>query len=115
MLGPSRRHLLAGLSGAVAGEAQEHLVEGGPAQPYVLGRYTRAVQRLHHPGKRRHPLPGGRADPSGVPVYLRVSGAERYPTAARVEAAAGAAYEAAYDPDYAFEFGLARVLDGIVG
>jgi hypothetical protein len=26
---------------------------------------------------------------------------------------AGAAYEAAYDPDFAFEFGLQRVLDGI--
>jgi AcrR family transcriptional regulator len=36
-----------------------------------------------------------------------------YPTAARVGAAAGEAYGGAYDPEYAFEFGLARVLDGI--
>jgi len=33
--------------------------------------------------------------------------------AARVGAAAGEAYGAAYDHEYAFEFGLARVLDGI--
>jgi len=33
--------------------------------------------------------------------------------AARVGAAAGEAYQAAYDPQLAFEFGLARVLDGI--
>lgn len=36
-----------------------------------------------------------------------------YPMAARVGAAAGEAHGAAYDPEYAFEFGLARVLDGI--
>jgi hypothetical protein len=27
----------------------------------------------------------------------------------------GAAYEAAYDPEHAFEFGLQRVLDGAEG
>lgn len=36
-----------------------------------------------------------------------------YPTAARVGTAAGEAHGAAYGPDYAFEFGLQRVLDGI--
>jgi hypothetical protein len=34
---------------------------------------------------------------------------ERFPTAMRVGAAAGAAY----DPDRSFEFGLQRILDGI--
>lgn len=36
-----------------------------------------------------------------------------YPTAARVGTTAGEVHGAAYDPEYAFEFGLARVLDGI--
>jgi hypothetical protein len=36
----------------------------------------------------------------------------RFPTAARVGPAAGAAYQAAYDPEHAFAFGLERILDG---
>lgn len=36
----------------------------------------------------------------------------RYPLATRVGSAAGAAHGAAYDPAHAYEFGLARVLDG---
>jgi AcrR family transcriptional regulator len=47
------------------------------------------------------------------PLLAEVFDASRYPTAARVGAAAGAAYNAAYDPTHAFEFGLQRVLDGI--
>lgn len=50
---------------------------------------------------------------ANAPLLEKVFDAERYPTAARVGAAAGAAYEAAYHPDHAFEFGLGRVLDGI--
>lgn len=50
---------------------------------------------------------------ANAPLLEKVFDPERYPTAARVGAAAGAAYEAAYDPERAFEFGLARVLDGI--
>ncbi|MGV9212339.1 TetR/AcrR family transcriptional regulator [Micromonospora sp. RB23] len=38
---------------------------------------------------------------------------ESYPTAARVGTAAGQQHGAAYGPEYAFEFGLQRVLDGI--
>jgi AcrR family transcriptional regulator len=37
----------------------------------------------------------------------------RYPLAARVGSAAGAAHGAAYSPTHAFEFGLARVIDGL--
>jgi AcrR family transcriptional regulator len=37
----------------------------------------------------------------------------RYPHASRVGAAAGEAYGGAYQPEHAFEFGLARVLDGV--
>jgi hypothetical protein len=44
-----------------------------------------------------------------APLLEAVFEADRYPTAARVGAAAGAAY----DPEHAFEFGRQRVLDGI--
>ncbi|MEU5911832.1 TetR/AcrR family transcriptional regulator [Micromonospora sp. NPDC047527] len=39
--------------------------------------------------------------------------ADRFPTASRVGTAAGQQHGAAYAPEYAFEFGLQRVLDGI--
>ena len=39
--------------------------------------------------------------------------AERYPLAARVGTAATEHYQGAYDTEFAFEFGLQRVLDGI--
>lgn len=50
---------------------------------------------------------------ASAPILSRVFDASRYPTAARVGAAAGEAYGAAHDPEHAFEFGLQRVLDGI--
>jgi AcrR family transcriptional regulator len=48
-----------------------------------------------------------------APYLEKVFDASRYPVAARVGAAAGEAFRAAFDPDHAFEFGLQRVLDGI--
>jgi AcrR family transcriptional regulator len=48
-----------------------------------------------------------------APYLEKVFDASRYPTAARVGAAAGEAYGAAYAPDFSFEFGLQRLLDGI--
>ncbi|MBF6285123.1 TetR/AcrR family transcriptional regulator C-terminal domain-containing protein [Nocardia cyriacigeorgica] len=39
--------------------------------------------------------------------------AEQYPLATRVGAAAGSAFDGAYSADHAYEFGLARVLDGL--
>ncbi len=48
-----------------------------------------------------------------APLLEKVFDASRYPTAARVGAAAGAAHGSAYNPELAFEFGLQRVLDGI--
>ncbi len=50
---------------------------------------------------------------ANVPFLEKVLDSESYPIAARVGAAAGAAHEAAYSPEHAFEFGLQRVLDGI--
>jgi AcrR family transcriptional regulator len=48
-----------------------------------------------------------------APLLEKVFDPDRYPTAARVGAAAGAEYGAASDPARAFEFGLQRLLDGI--
>jgi AcrR family transcriptional regulator len=47
------------------------------------------------------------------PVLAEVFSADTYPTATRVGAAAGAALGGAYNPDHAYAFGLARVLDGL--
>ncbi|MCP3805272.1 TetR/AcrR family transcriptional regulator [Allokutzneria sp. A3M-2-11 16] len=47
------------------------------------------------------------------PFLARMSDPETYPLAAAVGVAAGEAHNAAVNPDHAFEFGLARILDGI--
>jgi AcrR family transcriptional regulator len=48
-----------------------------------------------------------------APFLEKVFDPRRFPTAARVGAAAGEEYQAAVDPERAFAFGLERVLDGI--
>jgi AcrR family transcriptional regulator len=48
-----------------------------------------------------------------APVLNRVFDAERYPRAARVGGAAGQAHDSAYSAEHAYEFGLARVVDGL--
>jgi AcrR family transcriptional regulator len=50
---------------------------------------------------------------ANAPLLARVLDPEKYPTAVRVGAAAGAATGAAYDPAHAYAFGLERVLDGL--
>ncbi|MGH3757824.1 TetR/AcrR family transcriptional regulator [Actinophytocola sp.] len=47
------------------------------------------------------------------PLLEKVFDPEKYPVAARVGAVAGETYQSAYDPDHGFQFGLARLLDGI--
>ncbi|MGE2835096.1 TetR/AcrR family transcriptional regulator [Mycobacterium sp. SMC-4] len=47
------------------------------------------------------------------PLLAKVFDADRYPLAARVGAAAGQAHDSAYSAEHAYEFGLARVLDGL--
>jgi AcrR family transcriptional regulator len=47
------------------------------------------------------------------PLLAKILDADRYPVATRVGTAAGQEFNAAYDPEHAFEFGLKRVLDGI--
>ncbi|NEW25742.1 TetR/AcrR family transcriptional regulator C-terminal domain-containing protein [Nocardia cyriacigeorgica] len=48
-----------------------------------------------------------------APLLESLISPDRYPLATRVGAAAGAAHDAAYSADHAYEFGLARVLDGL--
>lgn len=50
---------------------------------------------------------------ANAPLLSRVFDERRYPTAARVGAAAGAAHGSAYSPEHAYKFGLERVLDGL--
>jgi AcrR family transcriptional regulator len=47
------------------------------------------------------------------PVLAELLDETRYPRAVRIGGATGAALGAAYEPEHAFEFGLARVLDGL--
>jgi len=49
-----------------------------------------------------------------APLLEKVMDGSAYPLAGRVGQAAGEAYNAASDPELAFEFGLARVIDGIL-
>ena len=48
-----------------------------------------------------------------APLLEQVYDAERFPTATAIGAEVGAALQSAFDPSAAFEFGLARVLDGL--
>lgn len=50
---------------------------------------------------------------ANAPLLARVLDENAYPTAARVGTAAGAAHGSAYNPRHAYDFGLARVLDGL--
>jgi AcrR family transcriptional regulator len=50
---------------------------------------------------------------ANAPLLARVLDPASYPRAVRVGTAAGRAHGAAYRPAHAYEFGLARVLDGI--
>lgn len=50
---------------------------------------------------------------ANAPLLERVLDPEAYPLATRVGSAAGAAQGSAYDPERAYAFGLARVLDGL--
>jgi hypothetical protein len=48
-----------------------------------------------------------------APLLEKVFDADKYPVAARVGAIAGETYQSAYDAKHGFEFGLARILDGV--
>jgi hypothetical protein len=74
---------------------------------HVQGVARRAVEALH--AEQRTGKTDNEWWAANAPLLEKVFDPERYPTAARVGAAAGAAY----DPERAFEFGLQRMLDGI--
>lgn len=48
-----------------------------------------------------------------APLLEQVFDPVKYPVAARVGAVAGETYQSAYDATHGFEFGLARILDGV--
>jgi AcrR family transcriptional regulator len=50
---------------------------------------------------------------ANAPLLTRALDDARYPLATRVGSAAGAAHGSAHDPEHAYDFGLARVLDGL--
>jgi AcrR family transcriptional regulator len=47
------------------------------------------------------------------PLLEKIGDAQKFPIASRVGTTVGQEFEAAYDSEHGFEFGLARVLDGI--
>lgn len=47
------------------------------------------------------------------PLLEKIGDAKKYPLASRVGTTVGQEFDAPYDSDHGFEFGLARVLDGI--
>lgn len=47
------------------------------------------------------------------PLLAKVFDPDRFPLAARVGSAAGAAHQGMYSPEHAFTFGLQRILDGL--
>ncbi|MCA1656012.1 MAG: TetR/AcrR family transcriptional regulator C-terminal domain-containing protein, partial [Pseudonocardiaceae bacterium] len=47
------------------------------------------------------------------PLLAKVFDPAKHPVAARVGEIAGQTYQSAYDAKHGFEFGLARILDGV--
>ncbi|MFF8309861.1 TetR/AcrR family transcriptional regulator [Streptomyces lydicus] len=50
---------------------------------------------------------------ANAPLLAKVFDPDRFPLAARVGSAAGAAHQGMYNPDHAFDFGLRCILDGL--
>lgn len=119
-LSPSRPPLGPGLMAkyehelrAFAGSGLDD-VETDSALTYLLG-FVQAAARAA--ADARAAAAGGQSDAQwweeNAPALGQVFRAGDYPTAARVGSAAGAALGGAYNPAHAYEFGLARVLDGL--
>lgn len=90
-------------------------VETDSALTYLLGfvqASARAAADTRMAAERSHQTDLAWWAENG-PVLAEVFSAHAYPTATRVGAAAGAALGGAYNPDHAYAFGLARVLDGL--
>ena len=81
----------------------------------VVG-YVRAAVQTAVEAERARARPGHSDDEwwtALAPFLEQVFDPERYPLAARVGVAATEHYDGVYNLDFAFEFGLQRVLDGI--
>lgn len=81
----------------------------------VIGYVRTAVEAAVH-AERVRAQPGQTDDEwwnALAPFLNQVFDAERYPLAARVGVTATEHYQGAYDNEFAFEFGLRRLLDGI--
>jgi AcrR family transcriptional regulator len=90
-------------------------VEMDAALTYVLG-FVQASARAAaeaHAVQRTTDLTDDQWWSAHAPILARIFDESRYPLAARVGTAAGAAYGGAHNPTHAFDFGLARVLDGL--
>ncbi|MGW0160325.1 TetR/AcrR family transcriptional regulator [Mycobacterium sp. NPDC003323] len=90
-------------------------LEMDAALTHLLG-FVAAVARIANE-TRWAALDSGQTDAQwwqrAGPLLDRVLDADRYPLAVRIGAAAGHAHNSAYDADHAYQFGLARVLDGL--
>ncbi|MEU6585119.1 TetR/AcrR family transcriptional regulator C-terminal domain-containing protein [Nocardia sp. NPDC046763] len=90
-------------------------LEMDAALTYVLGFVTSTAQLAIDTA--RAATESGHSDREwwerAAPLLARVFDARRYPLAARIGAVAGQAHDSAYSADHAYEFGLARVLDGL--
>ncbi|MDA2893817.1 TetR/AcrR family transcriptional regulator C-terminal domain-containing protein [Mycolicibacterium sp. BiH015] len=90
-------------------------VEMDSALTYVLG-FVAAVARIEIDTHKAR-VGSGISDQAwwerAEPLLATVFTAEKFPLAARVGAAAGQAFNSAVSADHAYEFGLARVLDGL--
>ena len=79
----------------------------------VLGHVAGAVSSSFETARVRAEQSDDAWWESVAPKLERFLDPAEYPLAVRVGTAASSAYEGAFDPDHAFEFGLARLLDGI--
>ncbi|HEX2212450.1 MAG TPA: TetR/AcrR family transcriptional regulator [Mycobacterium sp.] len=90
-------------------------LEMDAALTYVLG-FVASVARIAI-DSRHAGVDSGMTDrmwwERAEPLLAKAFDADRYPLAARVGAAAGQAHDSAYSAEHAYEFGLARVLDGL--
>lgn len=85
------------------------------ALTHVLG-FVNSVARISI-DSRRAAADSGQSDGQWWervgPLLERVLDGDRYPLASRVGTVAGQTFDAAYSASHAYEFGLARVLDGL--
>ncbi|MGP4058164.1 TetR/AcrR family transcriptional regulator [Mycobacterium sp. 4D054] len=90
-------------------------LEMDAALTYVLG-FVMSVARIAIDSQRAG-ADSGVTDQAwwerAEPLLARMFDAEKFPLASRVGAAAGRAHAGAYSAGHAYEFGLARVLDGL--